>query len=98
MLVSLSHLHMFPLRTSQYRHPLPHVIGATVSEYYEMICLPSTRQTFFLRLIRLTSPHEEFEGSPKFLTLLSLHATRFDPGSPSGISPLAIPLYWLPAR
>ena len=37
MLISLSYLHMFPLRASQYRHPLPHVIGLTVSEYYEMI-------------------------------------------------------------
>ena len=47
MLVSLSYLHMFPLRATQYRHPLPHalhrqnharrVIGPTVSEYYGMI-------------------------------------------------------------
>ena len=47
MFVSLSYLHMFPLRATQYRHPLPHacaaeakhrlVIGVTVSEYYEMI-------------------------------------------------------------
>jgi hypothetical protein len=37
MLLSLSYLHMFPLRASLYRHPLPHVIGVTVSEYYEMI-------------------------------------------------------------
>lgn len=37
MLVSLSHLHMFPLRATQYRHPLPLVIGITVPEYYEMI-------------------------------------------------------------
>jgi len=29
----------------------------------------------------------EVEGSPKFLMLLSLHATLLDPGSPSGISP-----------
>ena len=31
---------------------------------------------------------EEVEGPPKFLTLLSLHATLSDPDSPSGISPL----------
>jgi hypothetical protein len=37
MLVSLSNLHMFPLRAAQYCHPLPRVIGVTVSEYYEMI-------------------------------------------------------------
>ena len=37
MLLSLSNLHMFPLRATQYSHPLPHVIGPTVSEYYEMI-------------------------------------------------------------
>ena len=29
----------------------------------------------------------EAEGSPKFLMLLSLHATLYDPGSPSRISP-----------
>jgi len=40
MFVSLSYLHMFPLRAAQYRHPLPRVIGVTVSEYYEMIWLP----------------------------------------------------------
>lgn len=44
-------------------------------------------RTLFLRLSRPTSC-EEAEGSPKFLTLLSLHATLSDPGSPSGISPL----------
>jgi len=37
MFISLSYLHMFPLRAPQYCHPLPHVIGPTVSEYYEMI-------------------------------------------------------------
>ena len=37
MLVSLSYLHMFPVRASLYRHPLPRVIGVTVSEYYEVI-------------------------------------------------------------
>ncbi len=47
MFISLSYLHMFPLRVAQYRHPLPRarfavalrrrVIGVTVSEYYEMI-------------------------------------------------------------
>ena len=37
MFISLSYLHMFPLRATQYRHPLPHVNGPTVSEYYEMI-------------------------------------------------------------
>ena len=44
-------------------------------------------RTLFLRLSRPTSC-EEAEGSPKFLTLLSLHATLSDPGSSSGISPL----------
>ena len=44
-------------------------------------------RTLFLRLSRPTSC-EEAEGSPKFLTLLSLHATLSDPGSPSEISPL----------
>ena len=29
----------------------------------------------------------EMEGSPKFLMLLSLHATLYDPDSPSRISP-----------
>ncbi|MGA1871495.1 MAG: hypothetical protein ACMUJM_23455, partial [bacterium] len=33
------------------------------------------------------TPHEEAGGPPKFLTLLLLHATLFDPDTPSGISP-----------
>jgi hypothetical protein len=37
MFISFSYLHMFPLQASQYRHPLSHVIGPTVSEYYEVI-------------------------------------------------------------
>jgi hypothetical protein len=37
MFISLSYLHMFPLRAPQYRHPLPRAIGATVSEYCQMI-------------------------------------------------------------
>ena len=42
----------------------------------------------FFRLVHPTSDNKEAEGSPKFLMLLSLHATLSDPGSPSGISPL----------
>ena len=37
MLVGLSYPHMFPLQAALNRHPLPHVNGPTVSEYYEMI-------------------------------------------------------------
>ena len=37
MLYSLSNLHMFPLWAALNRHPLSHVNGPTVSEYYEMI-------------------------------------------------------------
>jgi hypothetical protein len=38
---------MFPLRTAYPCHPLPHVIGPTVSEYYEVIRLPIGLQAAF---------------------------------------------------
>ena len=31
---------MFPLKITTFCHPLPHVNGPTVSEYYEVIRLP----------------------------------------------------------
>ena len=38
--------HRLPLRTAYDCHPLPHVNGPTVSEYYEMIRLPTIRQAW----------------------------------------------------
>lgn len=71
-------------RATQYCHPLPHVIGLTVSEYYEMIWLPSimAHRSLFLRL-KWPATYLEAEGHPKFLVLLSLHAELLNPDSPS---------------
>jgi len=46
----------------------------------------------------LHSVAEEVEGPPKFLTLLSLHATLHGPRQPLRIITESIPVYWLPAR
>ena len=90
---------VFPVQASYPCQPLPHVIGATVSEYYEMIRLPkvvgsptcrfgSAYLSHRWRVSRHASDQEPF-GSPKFLTFLSRHATLFvDPGRPSECSPL----------
>ena len=54
---------MFPLRAAQHRHPLRHVSGPTVSDYYGMIGLPSlnARRTAFLWLYGPT-PHSRGGG------------------------------------
>jgi hypothetical protein len=81
------------------RHPLPLVIGPTVSEYYEVIRLPAidvyvlavrlVERPLFSTGLTLTDGHliKALTGSPKFLTLLFLHATPFDPGRPLGFLP-----------
>ena len=43
---------MFPLKTAYLCHPLPHVIGPTVSEYYEVIRLPGI--DVYVLAVRLT--------------------------------------------
>ena len=95
---------MFPLRTTYPCHPLPHVIGPTVSEYYEVIRLPADRQVA-LRFARLTLPETDRHAAlcsgiyrASQVPGASVHTYHVldDPGGPSGILPLAIPLYWLP--
>ena len=46
---------MFPVQAAKYRHSLSHVIGVTVSEYYEMIRLPAILRTISFSLIHPTS-------------------------------------------
>ena len=38
--------HRLPLRAAYDCHPLPHVNGSPVSEYYEVIRLPTIRQAW----------------------------------------------------
>jgi hypothetical protein len=49
--------HMFPLQATYCRQPLPHVTGSPVSEYYELIRLPTLKPSVFLygQLARLTA-------------------------------------------
>jgi hypothetical protein len=96
---------MFPLRTAYPCHPLPHVIGPTVSEYYEVIRLPTDRQAalhFAQTALPKTDRHAALCLGIRRVSQVpdaSLHAyhTLDDPGGPSRILPLAIPLYRLPA-
>ena len=99
---------MFPLNPTTFRHPLPHANGPTVSEYYEVIRLPDI--DVYALAIRLAERplnrigltlmdgrlFKALAGSPKFLTLLFIHTTPFDPGRPLMFLPKRTPQYWLP--
>ena len=63
-----------------------------------LLIYPSWQPPFGWTALPLLSKAEEVEGSPKFLILLSLHATLSDPDSPSRISPKRFLMYWLPVR
>jgi len=54
MYISVQHIRiMFPLRAAQPRHSLPHVVGPTASEYYEVIWLPFRPSNRLLAVGRL---------------------------------------------
>ena len=90
----------FPVQAATACQPLPHVNGSPVSEYCGLIRHPKVfgsptwcfgRPT--CHCWRMNYPSKQLQqepfGSPKFLTLLSTHATLFvDPGRPSENSPM----------
>ena len=75
--IGLSYPYMFPMIATKYRHSLPHVIGVTVSEYYEMIRLPVTLRTNSFSLFRPTSiPGDNRVSQVPDTSLTACHALR----------------------
>lgn len=69
-------------------------------DYFRTVIKAGINETIIVspaRVIhRITTPLKETMGPPRFVASLFLGATHSDPGSPSRISPLSIPLCWLP--
>ena len=89
---------MFPLRATQHRHPLRHVNGPTVADYYEMIGLPSHPSDSLLTLYGPTPPRRGGERVSQVpdASLTACHA--LGPRQSLGNLTISIPLCWLPAR
>ena len=89
---------MFPPWNSQYCHPLPQVIGLTVSEYYEMIWIPLIHHIFFFWLTNITLLRRRQKGLPGSWQISICIPWFITPADPPESHHYAIPLYRLPAR